>query len=478
MEVNKLIIPRHFIIAILFFLLPQYLFSQNNIRFSDMGDAIDAHDGEIALFNGVYYLYGTSYDCGFEWGNKRAPFCGFKTYSSTDMINWTDRGFLFDAQTQIWQTRCDGKTYGCFRPHVIYNAKTQLYVLWINVYDNVSGYRVFTSKQPAGPFTEVSEPTLAVNRNAPAAGLNNGDHDTFVDDDGTAYLAYTDWRTQGSIVIEKLSDDYLTGTGEYVKNITKGQTEAPGMFKRKGVYYVVYSDPNCGYCAGTGASYRTASAPLGPWSEGKKISDNSCGGQPSFVSTIKLSTDTIFLFGSDLWNNAAKNEALANYYWAPLTFDANGAINPLLCTAAKGYRSHCDISKNRQRSQSFTASRSGTLSSISVTTFKTGYPDAGVQVALYKANKLGQPVGTALSIDSIPEGTVGWSPKKLSISIEYAVKKGVVYCVVIKSAAGTGCYGIVYEDGTKTGDVACYSNDGGKQFVEEKERIIRVETRY
>ena len=92
-------------------------------RFDAMAAAIDAHDGEIALFEGIYYLYGTSYDCGYEWGNKSAPFCGFKSYSSKDLVNWSDRGFLFDAQTNIWQTRCNGKTYGCYRPHVIFNKK-------------------------------------------------------------------------------------------------------------------------------------------------------------------------------------------------------------------------------------------------------------------------------------------------------------------------------------------------------------------
>src|SRR6185312_7859021 len=51
------------------------------IRYSNLGDALDAHDGEIAFFNGTYYLYGTSYDCGFEWQNKSAAFCGFKVYS-------------------------------------------------------------------------------------------------------------------------------------------------------------------------------------------------------------------------------------------------------------------------------------------------------------------------------------------------------------------------------------------------------------
>jgi hypothetical protein len=458
-------------------------------RFNTVGDAIDAHDGEIALFNGVYYLYGTSYDCGFEWGNKSAPFCGFKSYSSTDMVNWTDKGFLFDATTQVWQTRCNGNTYGCFRPHVIFNKKTGLYVLWINVYDNVSGYRVFTAQKPAGPFTEVAEPKLAVNSNAPAAGLNNGDHDTFVDDDGTAYLAFTDWRTKGTIVIEKLTDDYLTGTGEVVKNITKGETEAPGMFKRNGIYYVVYSDPNCGYCSGTGASYRTAPSPMGPWSEGKKISDNSCGGQPSFVSTIKLGSGTVFLFGSDLWNNAAKNEALANYYWAPLTFAADGSINPMTCGQTfkvstsndkaagspdlKGYRTFCDISKAIQRLQPFKALASGTLATLQFTSFKTAYPDAGLQVILYKADYTGKPIGEALSTETIAATSVGWSARGLSVHPKIALTKGVSYCFVIKSAAVTGCYGFAYRDSDKSLTPALYSNDNGSTFSAEKGRVLK-----
>jgi len=61
--------------------------SEQVTRFSTVGEAIDAHDGEIAFFEGVYYLYGTSYGCGFQWGKKEAPFCGFKTYTSTDMVH-------------------------------------------------------------------------------------------------------------------------------------------------------------------------------------------------------------------------------------------------------------------------------------------------------------------------------------------------------------------------------------------------------
>ncbi|RYU90908.1 hypothetical protein EWM62_09735 [Mucilaginibacter terrigena] len=465
-------------------------------RFSTVGNAIDAHDGEIAYFNGTYYLYGTSYDCGFEWGNKGAPFCGFKTYSSKDMVNWTDRGFLFDAKTPVWQTRCDGKTYGCFRPHVIYNQKTRLYVLWINVYDNRVGYRVFTSKTPVGPFNEVAEPHLAVNADMPVAGLNNGDHDTFIDDDGTAYLAFTDWRTKGTIVIEKLSDDYLTGTGEYVKGITEGETEAPGLFKRKGIYYVVYSDPNCGYCSGTGTSYRTAPSPLGPWSKGIKISDNSCGGQPSFVSTIKINAETVYLYGSDLWNNAAKNEALANFYWAPLTFTADGAINPLQCmqdykmpkagtvarpkhldnsSGAENFITKCDIGGQVQRSQSFTATRSGTLSKVSITTFKNNYPNAGLVIELYRANATHQPIGKALSSKTIAVGSLGWSAKNLVVKPGIKVIKGKRYAIVLKSTTTMGCYGFAFNDLYPDGGAAI-SSDGGKSFKAEPNRALKFQT--
>src|SRR4051812_41431582 len=174
------------------------------VRFDTRGNAVDAHDGEIAVFGGTYYLYGTAYDCGYRWNVGGTPFCGFKVYSSTDLVHWADRGYLFDPTTSTWQTRCNGNTYGCFRPHVVYNAATGRYVLWVNVYDNSVGYRVFTATSPTGPFTEQAVPTLAVNNSAPAGGVNNGDHSVFVDDDGTAYLAYTDWRSSGDIVVERL----------------------------------------------------------------------------------------------------------------------------------------------------------------------------------------------------------------------------------------------------------------------------------
>ncbi len=60
--------------------------------------------------------------------------------------------------------------------------------------------------------------------------MNNGDHDTFVDDD-VAYIAYTDWKTSGTIVIEKLNANYTSGTGEFVRAVQSGYLNAGLTFE-------------------------------------------------------------------------------------------------------------------------------------------------------------------------------------------------------------------------------------------------------
>ncbi|MEU4250243.1 family 43 glycosylhydrolase [Amycolatopsis sp. NPDC026612] len=470
------------------------------VRFDTEGNAVDAHDGEIALFGGTYYLYGTSYDCGFAWQATTSPFCGFKVYTSPDLVHWTDRGRLFDA-TGVWQKRCNGATYGCFRPHVGYDAHSRKYVLWVNVYDNSVGFRVLTSPNPAGPFTEAPVPALAVNNDAPAGGVNNGDHDLFVDSDGTGYLAYTDWRSNGDIVVERLSATYLTGTGQYTR-LGQIRTEAPALFERGGVYYLTYSDPNCGYCPGTGTSYRTAPSPLGPWSAPVKISENSCGGQPAFVSTIPTTSGTTYLYAGDLWNNAQRNEALANYYWAPLEFTAAGAIAPLTCRnsfslnlatgaaghqtpppdtdqadGVSGFRTYCDVGSGVARFQTFVPSRTGTLSRVSYTSFQAGNPNAGLEVGVYRANDAFQPTGAALSSTVVPASAIGWSPRDVSVAPGVTVTAGQRYGLMVRSATTTGCYGLAYNDSAPyPGGGEAYSHDNGSTFRAEAGRSLKFST--
>ncbi len=470
------------------------------VRFDTDGNAVDAHDGMIALFGGTYYLYGTAYNCGFSWLTAGTPFCGFKVYSSTDLVHWTDRGLLFDSTSSVWQTRCNGSTYGCFRPHVVYDAGTGMYALWVNVYDNSVEYRVFTSSSPTGPFTEQTVPTLAVNNNAPAGGVNNGDETVFTDDDGTAYIVYTDWRSSGDLVVERLNASDLSGTGSYTR-LGQSATEAPALFKRNGVYYLTYSDPNCGYCSGTGTSYRTASSPLGPWSAATKLTTTSCGGQPSFVSAIPTTTGTAYLYASDLWNGG-HNEALANYYWAPLSFNANGSIAPITCQnsfslalatgaagsqnqpdgvdqadGVSGFRTFCDLRTGIARFQTFVPSRSGTLSAVSYTTFQSGNPNAGLEFDVYRANGSFQPTGTALSSTLLPASSIGWSPRAVTITPNIAVTAGTRYGLLVKSATSSGCYGMAYNDSSPyPGGGEAYSSNSGSTFSAESGRSLKFST--
>jgi hypothetical protein len=217
-------------------------------RFDTDGNALDAHDGMMAEFNGTYYLYGTSYNCGYEW-QVNSDFCGFKVYSSPDLVHWTDRGFVVPAYS------CSD----CFRPHVIYDASTQQYVLWTNDSASSSNFRVYTSSSPTGPFTQQAVPTLAFSNCGWDFGL-------FTDTNGTAYMVDTDCPASADgLIIQQLTPNDLTSDGQYTQVPFPGGAEAPSMFKRGSTYYITMSYPNCGYCTGTGTGYITASNPLGPW---------------------------------------------------------------------------------------------------------------------------------------------------------------------------------------------------------------------
>jgi hypothetical protein len=93
-----------------------------------------------------------------------------------------------------------------FRPHVVYNAKNKMFVMYFEDRGpGLSGYTVAQSSTPAGPF-EVTHYNVAM----PGKG-RTGDYDIFVDEDGSAYHI----RTGFDVV--KLNDDY-TGPGEHMSS--------------------------------------------------------------------------------------------------------------------------------------------------------------------------------------------------------------------------------------------------------------------
>jgi hypothetical protein len=218
------------------------------VRFDTAGNAVDAHDGMVADFGGTYYLYGTSYNCGYRW-QVNSGFCGFKVYSSPDLVHWTDRGYVVQPYT------CSL----CFRPHVLYDPNTAKYVLWTNDGNVQGNFRVYTSATPTGPFIQQNLPHLAYSDCGWDFGL-------YQDPGGRAYMVNTDCPDSAKgLVVQQLTTDDLGSDGSYTVIHTPMNVEAPDMFKRGSRYYITMSDPTCGYCTSTGTGYLTAPNPLGPW---------------------------------------------------------------------------------------------------------------------------------------------------------------------------------------------------------------------
>jgi hypothetical protein len=456
----------------------------------------------------MYYLYGTSYNCGFALFATSQPFCGFKSYASSDLVHWKDQGLLFDASLPLWQSRCakDYRALGCYRPHVLYNQASTKYILWINDYSAPQNYRVLEATQPTGPFVEVALPSLALHTDGSPGQVNNGDEDLFVDDDGLAYIVYTNLNPH-QIVVELLQPSYESGTGSYVV-VANGPYEAPAMFKRNGLYYVTYG-PQCAYCNGTATMYGQATTPLGTFKAVGTISPDSCGGQPTHIALLPNADNTSFtyLYQSDLWHNSS-NEGLANYFWLPLSFNPDGTLQPLSCVSSfninlgdglaatqnplpsdidlddgiANFRTLCDISadpynQHTQRLQTFVPTHSGILAALNLTAFQY-FPSAqqGLYIDIvsltadYKPDKV-------LHSTFISDSQLGWSPRKAYVYPNIDVIADTSYGILLHATTTQGCYGVAYNDeGLYPQGIEAFSVDNGQTFVRDSNRVFKVET--
>jgi hypothetical protein len=306
------------------------------------GEILDAHDGVLEYFEGQYYLYGTRYGNtdGLQTTNR------YVCYSSRDLTNWNPHGeILKDPPPRMY-----------FRPYVKFNPKTRKYVLWYNVGgENKDG--VATADQPEGPFT-IQNPDVRLKY----SDLGTGDHGLFVDDNGTGYIIYSALNlakmtpsepaqiVNHRISVEKLSDDFLSSTGEN-SGFVAGNCESPAMFKRNGTYYLL-TDNTCAFCPqGSGARVYTAPSPMGPFTyrgninvEGPATDVPSPWTQPgtgrpaaiikaqqTHVAIIPAKGGPAFIWVGDLWGSAPdKIKGHDFQFWSsPLRFDASGMIKQL-----------------------------------------------------------------------------------------------------------------------------------------------------
>jgi hypothetical protein len=257
-------------------------------RLSTAGEIVNAHDGTVRWIDGKWYMHAAQYgECtdpphhGCEMsGPTRAQSCGF--HPNHNVSIWSSP----DLSSGSWQFL--GQAVQCteapncgilYRPHLVWNPNTKLYVLfwnYVNKQGKYAGDAAATASSPAGPFTIVSP---LINTTYPT-----GDFDVFVDKDGTGYMIYGDFHLN---FIEKLTPDFLhgTGIGADIPGGIKSHppltafpvdfVEAPVLFERKGVYYALFGHCCCFCYQGSGMFVFQAPHPLGPWKQ-QASSDLGC----------------------------------------------------------------------------------------------------------------------------------------------------------------------------------------------------------
>ena len=205
--------------------------------------------------DGRMYLYG-SYDI-----SGRTSYCSWEyhVFSSADLIHWQHHGESFRSIGPDSGVPWTGAPL--FAPDCVY-YNDRYYLFFCNA-DRSEG--VAESLSPTGPFTNA----------APIEGADGEaiDPAVLVDDDGQVYYYWGQFHLRGAklrpdlrgIQPETLCTDLITEAGH-------GFHEGASIRKRNGIYYLVYTDISRG--RPTCMAYATSRAPLGPFTKGGIIIDN------------------------------------------------------------------------------------------------------------------------------------------------------------------------------------------------------------
>lgn len=210
------------------------------------------------VYNDTLYLYTGHDEDKSTWFTMK----DWRCYSTTDMLNWTDRGAPLSLENFSWAGKDAWAGQCIFR-----NGKFYWYVPVNQSNGAGMAIGVAVSSSPTGPFTDVI--------GKPLIHSGNGDIDpsVFIDDDGQAYLYW------GNPYLKyvKLNEDMISYSGEIItvplnkegfsvrfKDADKRPSayeEGPWLYKRKELYYLLYAAGG----VPEHLAYSTAPTATGPW---------------------------------------------------------------------------------------------------------------------------------------------------------------------------------------------------------------------
>lgn len=201
------------------------------------GKRIQAHGGSIIYIDGVYYWYGENKEK--TDGINGIWHWGVRCYCSKNLYNWEDLGIIIPPEpdnpdSSLHPSRCMD------RPHILYNQKTKKYVCWIKIMHpenlNIQTLTILTADHFLGPYTKVREGMHPL-------GMNGGDFDLAVAQDGKAYYYFE--RVHSETICADLTEDYTDLTGYYTTHFPRIHPpyvrETIAHFCRKGKHYLLTS---------------------------------------------------------------------------------------------------------------------------------------------------------------------------------------------------------------------------------------------
>ncbi|WP_239004530.1 family 43 glycosylhydrolase [Paenibacillus tepidiphilus] len=216
----------------------------NDVFWKDTsGNPIYSQGGNILKVGNTYYWYGVKYNGAVTYYNNPSSknsdtsFAAVTCYSSTDLVNWTFQGNVITAGAE--GTTWDPDWLG--RLGVVYNTNTKTYVLVTQYIGPAgSGVAFATSSTPTGTFAFHHVQTSIAN----VVNNMSGDQSTFVDDNGKAYLIFSNTSGRNRTYVSDLrASDYLNiEPATEVYRSTIGGREGNAMFKYNGRYYIASSD--------------------------------------------------------------------------------------------------------------------------------------------------------------------------------------------------------------------------------------------
>jgi hypothetical protein len=183
-------------------------------------------DPSIVEIDGTFYCYVTTDGYGQGLAASGPPV----VWKSKDFVHWSFTGICFPA--------ANGQLY--WAPSTVKKINGQYY-LYPTVNRNI--YAAIADS-PGGPFrlangnnsfTGADAASPLVNEKAPKR-TKGIDAEVFIDDDGKSYMF---WAQRGAA---RLKPDMITlDTALVISTKREGYSEGPFFFKRKGIYYYLYT---------------------------------------------------------------------------------------------------------------------------------------------------------------------------------------------------------------------------------------------